>query len=191
MRKDAEEFDPIPGRHISYRLHDGSDTPRMNGESERMTANGERPLVCRGVRGATTADTNTAEDILEATQELVTALIGLNDLSPEDIASAIFTTTTDLTAMFPAMAARSFGWTEVPMICSHEMAVPGALTKAVRVLVHVNTTKSPSEIRHVYLKDAKQLRPEWGISDEELAGILARQSIDQRIEADAQPVANG
>jgi chorismate mutase len=162
-----------------------------NGESERMTANGERPLVCRGVRGATTASANTAEDILEATQEMVTALITLNDLSSDDIASAIFTTTTDLTAMFPAMAARSFGWTEVPMICSHEMAVPGALTRAVRVLVNVNTTKSPSEIRHVYLKGARQLRPEWGISDQELAEILARRTIDQRIDADVQPVTNG
>lgn len=156
-----------------------------------MTSHGERPLVCRGVRGATTATANTAEDILEATQELVTALIELNDLTSEDIASAIFTTTTDLTAMFPAMAARSFGWTEVPMICSHEMAVPGALTRAVRVLVHVNTTKSSSEIRHVYLKGAKQLRPEWGISDEELAEITSRQSADQTIESEAQPIANG
>jgi chorismate mutase len=162
-----------------------------NGESERMTVNGERPLVCRGVRGATTASANTAEDILEATQEMVTALIELNDLSSDDIASALFTTTTDLTAMFPAMAARSFGWTEVPMICSHEMAVPGALTRAVRVLVNVNTTKSPSEIRHVYLKGARQLRPEWGISDQELAEILARRAIDQRIDADVQPVTNG
>ena len=156
-----------------------------------MTVNGERPLVCRGVRGATTASANTAEDILEATQEMVTALIELNDLSSDDIASALFTTTTDLTAMFPAMAARSFGWTEVPMICSHEMAVPGALTRAVRVLVNVNTTKSPSEIRHVYLKGARQLRPEWGISDQELAEILARRAIDQRIDADVQPVTNG
>jgi len=156
-----------------------------------MTSHGERPLVCRGVRGATTATANTAEDILEATQELVIALIELNDLTSEDIASAIFTTTTDLTAMFPAMAARSFGWTEVPMICSHEMAVPGALTKAVRVLVHVNTTKTPSEIRHVYLKGARQLRPEWGISDKELADITLRQPVDQNIESEAQPVANG
>ena len=156
-----------------------------------MTANGERPLVCRGVRGATTAAANTAEDILEATQELVLTLIELNDLASEDIASAIFTTTTDLNAMFPAMAARSFGWTEVPMICSHEMSVPGALTKAVRVLINVNTTKSPGEIRHVYLKGAKQLRPEWGISDDELAGILQRHASRNRTEVDQQPVANG
>lgn len=164
----------------------------MNGDRERMTANGDRPIVCRGIRGATTATANTAEDILEATQEMVMALIDLNEIAPDDIASAIFTTTTDLTAMFPAMAARSFGWTEVPMVCSHEMAVPGALTKAVRVLVHVNTTKAPGEIRHVYLKDAKQLRPEWGVSDEELAEVLKRNPSHPNVVLSAnQPVTNG
>jgi len=140
-----------------------------------MTAHGElgdaKPIVCRGIRGATTAKANTAEDILEATQELVTALIALNQIETDDIVSAIFTTSPDLTAMFPALAARTFGWTEVPMLCTHEMGVPGALEQAVRVLVHVNTTKSTKEIRHVYLKGAKVLRPEWGISDEELASI--------------------
>lgn len=156
-----------------------------------MTANGERPIVCRGIRGATTATSNTAEDILEATQQLVMALIDLNEIASEDIASAIFTTTTDLTAMFPAMAARSFGWTDVPMMCAHEMAVPGALTKAVRVLVHVNTTKTPDEIRHVYLKDARQLRPEWAISDEELEAILARNPAQPNVVTSAnQPVTN-
>lgn len=128
--------------------------------------------VCRGIRGATTAPINTAEDILEATRELVVALRHLNDLDTEDIASAIFTTTPDLTATFPALAAREVGWTEVPLICTHEMAVPGSLQKAIRVLLHVNTTRSASEVRHVYLKGAKQLRPEWGIADDELATIL-------------------
>lgn len=137
-----------------------------------MTVAGDVPAVCRGIRGATTAAANTAEDILEATEELVKVLIHLNDLNPDDIASAIFTTTPDLTAWFPALAAREFGWTEVPMICTHEMAVPGSLQKAVRVLVHVNTTRGASEMRHVYLKGAKQLRPEWGISDAELAAVL-------------------
>ena len=139
-----------------------------------MTAHGDRPLVCRGIRGATTAAANTAEDILEATEELVNVLIRLNDIEPDDIASAIFTTTPDLTAWFPALAARNFGWTDVPMLCAHEMAVPGSLRQAVRVLVHVNTTLSPSDIRHIYLKGATQLRPEWGISDEELAAILGQ-----------------
>jgi chorismate mutase len=162
-----------------------------NGDRERMTANGEHPIVCRGIRGATTATANTAEDILEATQELVMALIDLNEIASDDIVSAIFTTTTDLTAMFPAMAARSFGWTDVPMMCAHEMAVPGALTKAVRVLVHVNTARSPREIRHVYLKDARQLRPEWAIPDEELADILERNPLHPNIVTSAnQPVAN-
>jgi chorismate mutase len=87
--------------------------------------------------------------------------------------------------MFPAAAARSFGWTEVPMICSHEMSVPGALEKAVRVLVHVNTTRSASEIRHVYLKGAKQLRPEWGIPDEEVARITG----DRAASADESEIA--
>ena len=137
-----------------------------------MTASVDAPIVCRGIRGATTAAANTAEDILEATEELVKVLIHLNDLDAEDIASAIFTTTPDLTAWFPALAARQFGWTEVPMICTHEMAVPGSLQKAVRVLVHVNTTRTASEMRHVYLKGAQQLRPEWGIADTELNSIL-------------------
>jgi chorismate mutase len=140
-----------------------------------MTTESGRPLVCRGIRGATTAATNTAEDILEATHELMTVVIHLNDLQPEDVASVIFTTTPDLTATFPALAARQLGWSEVPLICSHEMAVPGALANAVRVLVHVNTTRSASEMRHVYLKGAVQLRPEWGISDDDLDAFLGRQ----------------
>jgi chorismate mutase len=138
-----------------------------------MTANGTAPTVCRGIRGATTAAANTAEDIHEATEELVIALIELNEIDTDDIASVIFTTSPDLNASFPAVAARRFGWTEVPMICSHEMDVPGSLTHAVRVLVHINTSRPASEIRHVYLKGAKQLRPEWGITDDELSAILA------------------
>jgi chorismate mutase len=114
---------------------------------------------------------------------MMRVLIHLNDLNPEDVASAIFTTTPDLTATFPALAARNIGWLEVPLICSHEMAVPGSLQKAVRVLLHVNTTKSASEIRHVYLKNARQLRPEWAYTDEQVAGILA--------EASAHTVARG
>lgn len=133
-----------------------------------------RLTACRGIRGATTADANTAEDIIEATRELVTALAGLNDLRPEDVASAIFTTTPDLTATFPALAARQLGWSGVPLICSHEMNVPGALDHVVRVLLHVNTTKTAAEIRHVYLKRARQLRPEWAIPDEELATLVDR-----------------
>jgi len=132
------------------------------------------PLVCRGIRGATTADTNTSEDILEATGEMLTALIRLNDLDPADITSAVFTTTPDLTATFPALAARELGWTEVPLLCAHEMNVPGALEQVVRLLLHVNTTRSATEIQHVYLKGARELRPAWSISDEVLADLLGQ-----------------
>ena len=130
------------------------------------------PLVCRGVRGATTVSENTAEEIQEATSDLLTALIRLNQIEPEDVVSAIFTTTTDLTASFPALAARDLGWTEVPLLCTHEMAVPGALGRVVRILLHINTSRAHAEVRHVYAKDARALRPEWGLSETELRAIV-------------------
>ncbi|HEU5433873.1 MAG TPA: chorismate mutase [Thermomicrobiales bacterium] len=135
-----------------------------------------RPLVCRGIRGATTVEANTAEDIIEATDDLLRAMIVLNDLRPEDVASAFFTTTVDLTAAFPALAARNLGWTEVPLLCAHEMDVPGALGNVVRVLLHVNTTRDASEIRHVYLRDARGLRSSWALTDEELDEALGRRA---------------
>jgi chorismate mutase len=128
-------------------------------------------LACRGIRGATTVETNTAEDILEATTILLRAMIHLNALDPVDVASAIFTTTPDLNATFPALAARELGWTEVPLLCTHEMAVPGALDHAVRILLHVNTTRTAGEIRHVYLNRARELRPDWSLSDDDLAAL--------------------
>ena len=140
----------------------------------RPTTHDPRPVACRGIRGATTVEANTAEEILEATTELMVALIGLNDLRPEDVASAVFTTTPDLTATFPAIAARDLGWTEVPLLCAHEMDVPGALGQVVRILLHVNTTRSAAEVRHVYLKGARALRPDWALADDELAPLLGR-----------------
>ena len=137
---------------------------------------GEAQRVCRGVRGATTVIANTAEDILEATDEMLRALVALNRIEPDDIASAVFTTTPDLTATFPAIAARSLGWSDVPLLCSHEMDVPGALQKVVRVLLHVNTALGPRDLRHVYLGEARSLRPDWGIDDAELARILGHRS---------------
>ena len=127
---------------------------------------------CRGIRGATTAEANTAEDILEVTEELMRAVITLNELEPDDVASVIFTTTPDLTATFPALAAREIGWTEVPLMCAHEMAVPGSLQKCVRVMIHVNTTRTVAEIKHVYLKGSRELRPEWAYSDEDIAAVI-------------------
>ena len=117
--------------------------------------------ACRGIRGATTVERNSAEGILDATRELLAALIEANGIEVEDVASVIFTTTTDLDAVFPAAAARDYGWDQVALICSHEMGVPGALDHVIRILIHWNTTRAADEVRHVYLHRAVELRPEW------------------------------
>jgi chorismate mutase len=117
-------------------------------------------IYCRGVRGATTVERDTAEDILEATRELLLELIRRNEIHPDDVASAIFTTTPDLQAEFPALAARQLGWHDVALLCGHEMSRPGALGRCIRVLIHLNTTRTAAEIEHVYIRDAVNLRPD-------------------------------
>jgi chorismate mutase len=117
-------------------------------------------MRCRGLRGATTARANTPEAILEATTELLTELMRANDLRVEDVASAVFTTTRDLNAEFPAVAANRMGWTNIALLCGHEMDVPGSLAMCVRVLLHVNTEKEPHELIHAYLRGATVLRPD-------------------------------
>ena len=117
-------------------------------------------MWCRGIRGAITARENTKESILEATTELLQHLIKANDIKAEDIASATFTTTVDLNAEFPAVAARKLGWVDTALLCGHEMDVPGSLKKVIRVMALVNTEKSAKDIRHVYMKEARQLRPD-------------------------------
>jgi chorismate mutase len=113
----------------------------------------------RGIRGATTVDANTREAILEATGELLAALIEANAIDRDDVASAFFTTTPDLDAEFPALAARErFGWTHIALMCGHEMQVPGSLPMCVRILLHVNTDKRPDELKFVYLRGARALR---------------------------------
>ena len=113
----------------------------------------------RGIRGATTVLRNDAGEILEATRELLQAIIDENRLATEDIASAIFTVTPDLNAEFPATAAREMlGWQSVPLLCATEINVPGSLKKCIRVLLHVNTEHSQQGLRHVYLRRATQLR---------------------------------
>src|SRR5688500_17177651 len=99
------------------------------------------PLYCRGIRGAITVEENTREAILAGTRELLLQIIAANDLRIEDVGSAIFTTTPDLNAEFPALAARGLGWHDVALMCGHEMAVPGALGRCVRVLIHWNTPR--------------------------------------------------
>ena len=115
-------------------------------------------LVCRGLRGATTASANTREAILEATRELLEQLVEANKLEKESIAAAIFTTTPDLNAEFPAVAARQMGWEHVALLDSHEMDVPNALPCCVRALLLVNTEKQAHELVNVYLRDAVNLR---------------------------------
>jgi chorismate mutase len=118
-------------------------------------------MVTRGVRGATTVESNTVEAIGEATRELLAAMIQANEIDVDDIASAFFTTTPDLNAEFPATVVRGhFGWDNAALLCAHEMNKPGALPMCLRILLHVNTEKGARDIRHIYLKGARQLRPD-------------------------------
>ena len=123
-------------------------------------------MFCRGVRGATTVDANTAEAILEATRELLTRIVEVNGIAVEDVASAFFTVTGDLTAAFPAQAARQLGWRHVALLDAQEMAVPGGLPRCIRVLIHWNTSVPQAEVCHVYLRGAATLRPDLTEGDE-------------------------
>lgn len=117
-------------------------------------------LLVRGIRGAISVDGNTSQELKEATRELLLILVKENQLNTEDIASIFFTVTPDLNADFPATAARELGWDLVPLLCAREIDVPGGPQKLIRVLVHANTAKKQQEIKHVYLKDAANLRPD-------------------------------
>ena len=117
-------------------------------------------IVCRGVRGAIPVRGNTPKDILSAADKLLRVMIKENKIDAVDVCSAIFTTTTDINAEYPAIAARKLGWHEVALLCGHEMCVPHGLTSCLRILVHWNTEKSPQEIVHVYLGEAQKLRPD-------------------------------
>ena len=119
-------------------------------------------MATRGIRGATTVDGNSAEGIRERTLELLEVLVADNGLQPEDVASATFTVTDDLDAEFPALAVRSLtGWEEVPLLCAREIAVPGALSGCVRILLLWNTERPQREVRHAFLRGARSLRPAW------------------------------
>lgn len=113
------------------------------------------------IRGATTVDRDDASAVRAATAELLRRIVALNELAPADIISALFTVTPDLRSAFPAHAARELGWTDVALLCTMEIPVPGAIARCIRVLLHVETTKSRKQLRHVYLRGARALRPEW------------------------------
>lgn len=114
----------------------------------------------RGVRGATVATGNTKTEIIEATRELLEKLVEANGICAEDVASAFFSTTRDLNAEYPAIAARQLGWTDAALMCMHEMDVPHGLARCVRILIHWNTDKRANEIKHVYIRGAERLRPD-------------------------------
>ncbi|MFK9093456.1 chorismate mutase [Bacillus salipaludis] len=121
--------------------------------------------MIRGMRGATTVSANTEEAIISATEELLAQLIEVNHIQPDSVASVLISTTEDVNAAFPAKALRKFaGWTYVPVMCMRELPVPNSLEMCVRIMMHVNTSLPQEEIVHVYLKEAKVLRPDLGSS---------------------------
>jgi len=117
-------------------------------------------MLVRGIRGATTVEANDRAEILAATNELLLALIEANKVEREYVASVVFTTTPDLNAEFPAVAARAIGWTDVALMCGHEMSVPGSLQRVIRILMHVNTDLALGDVQHIYLRGASALRPD-------------------------------
>ena len=118
-------------------------------------------MPIRGIRGATTVTADQPDLILQATRELLEAILDENaGMLPADVGSALFTVTDDLVSTFPAQAARQMGWDMVPMLCAREIPVPGSVARVIRVLVHWNTDVPQNEIVHVYLRDAVKLRPD-------------------------------
>lgn len=118
-------------------------------------------MSVRGIRGATTVEQDEPQAILAATTELLQELFRANGIATfEEIASIIFTTTEDLRSVFPAEAARQLGLNDVPLLCSREIPVAGSTPRCIRVLVHFNTDRLQREIQHVYLREAKSLRPD-------------------------------
>ncbi len=117
-------------------------------------------IACRGIRGAITVEANEADLILDATRELLGQLVEANQIDLNDIASVIFSSTNDLNATFPALAARQLGWTGVALFDCQEIDVPGALARCIRVLIHWNTDRRPADLKHIYLREASILRPD-------------------------------
>ena len=122
--------------------------------------------VCRGIRGAVPVISNTEKDILAASERLLSELIDRNGIISDDIASVIFTTSPDLNAEYPAIAARKLGWNNVALLCGHEMGVSHGMKSCLRILIHWNTDKSAEDIVHVYLDEARSLRPDLYIEEQ-------------------------
>jgi chorismate mutase len=112
----------------------------------------------QGFRGASTCRENSVNEITEVTQELLLAMLERNGISHDDVVSVVFTTTPDLTATFPAAAARGIGFGDIALLCASEINVPGAMALTIRVLLHAYTQRARSDLRHVYLRNAQSLR---------------------------------
>ncbi len=134
-------------------------------------------MSVRGIRGATTADRNEADAIVDATEELLRELVRLNEVDVEEIAFAYFTTTPDLDAEFPALAARRLGWVDVPLLCGHDLAVrqpnPRGVPRCVRVLLLYNTERRQREMRHAYLRGARAIQQDLEAMRSQLEAIVA------------------
>lgn len=115
-------------------------------------------MAIRAVRGAIQIDQDDRQQVLDATTELLQAVLERNELVPDDLISVVFTTTPDVRSEFPAYAARQMGITDVPLLCATEIDVPGAMPRVLRLLAHVETDRSRSDVRHVYLRGAAALR---------------------------------
>ena len=122
------------------------------------------------IRGATTVPRDDREEILSATRTLLTRILAENDLRVEDVVSSLFVVTRDLTAAYPAEAARQIGWTDTALLCAADMEVAGSLKRCVRVLLHVYASRSAKSARHVYLGDAVSLRPDWAERNDQEPG---------------------
>ncbi|PKH10169.1 chorismate mutase [Planomicrobium sp. MB-3u-38] len=117
--------------------------------------------MMRGIRGAITVSADNPEEILSETRKLVLEMAEQNQIDPELVASVVISTTTDISSAFPAKAVRTIeNWTFVPVMCTHEMDVPGSMPLCIRVMMHVNTPVTQKDIHHVYMNDAVKLRPD-------------------------------
>lgn len=126
---------------------------------DKATSQGvDMTLAVRALRGATTVERDESSGIRERTIELLREMLVRNAVVPDDLISVVFTATPDLVADFPAVAARSLGMSDVPLLCATEMAVAGAVPRCIRVLMHLHTARSRAELRHVYLHGASHLR---------------------------------
>jgi len=110
------------------------------------------------IRGATTCDQDSKEDITKATQELVSLMMERNGLNQNQIVSILFTATSDLVSEFPATAARGLGLDDTPLMCAQELSIAGSMPRCIRVMMHVELSKNRSEIHHVFMGEATQLR---------------------------------